>query len=92
MTNGGLSLSRPTATELSPLLVVKYGMSKFTIEFGPIATAKLDELATEAERSKTEIVRRALDVYNDLFDQTHCDGKRLILEDPKTGEQQNLLL
>jgi predicted transcriptional regulator len=66
-------------------------MSTFTIEFGPIGTTKLDELATEAERSKTEIVRRALDVYNDIFNQTR-QGKRLILEDPKTGEQQNLLL
>jgi predicted transcriptional regulator len=67
-------------------------MSTVTIEFGPIATAKLEELAIEAERSKTEIVRRALDVYNEIFNQTRRQGKRLILEDPKTGERENLLL
>jgi hypothetical protein len=67
-------------------------VSKFRIEFGPIATAKLEELATEAGRSKTEIVQRVLDVYNEIFEQTRHNGKRLILEDPTTGERENLLL
>lgn len=67
-------------------------MSKFTIEFGPKAAAKLDELATETERPKTEIVRRALEVYSDILTETKVHGKKLILEDPKTGEREGLHL
>jgi hypothetical protein len=67
-------------------------MAKFIIEFGPRATAKLDELSHASCQSKVEDVRRALDVYNEVFTQTRHQGKRLVLEDPVTAKRENLLL
>jgi hypothetical protein len=66
-------------------------MGKFLVEFGPRATAKLDELAIEAGLSKPQVVRRALDVYTEVFNALYRDGKRLLLQDP-TGEEEGLLL
>jgi predicted transcriptional regulator len=40
-------------------------MSKFTIEFGPRSTARLEDLAFRLETSRTEVVRRALEHYED---------------------------
>ena len=67
-------------------------MSKFTIEFGPKSSDALDRLATQLERPKTEVVRRALDTYNELVRAARDEGKRVIIEDPKTGDKQLLIV
>jgi len=41
------------------------GMAKFTIEFGPKSTERLEDLAARLEISRTDVVRRALEHYED---------------------------
>ncbi len=41
------------------------GMAKFTIEFGPRSTERLESLAKLLEISRAEVVRRALEHYDD---------------------------
>ena len=67
-------------------------MSKFTIEFGPKSSEALDQLSSRLERPKTEVVRRALDVYRDIVHAARDEGKRIVLEDPTTGEKQVLIV
>lgn len=40
-------------------------MAKFTIEFGPKSTARLEDLAFRLEITRAEVVRRALERYED---------------------------
>ncbi len=55
-------------------------MGKFTLEFGPIATARLEEIAKAKELSRADVVRRALEVYSDLLEATATRGSRVVLE------------
>jgi predicted transcriptional regulator len=40
-------------------------MAKFTIEFGPKSIARLEDLAFRLETTRTDVVRRALEHYED---------------------------
>jgi predicted transcriptional regulator len=40
-------------------------MAKFTIEFGPKSTERLEDLAARLEITRAEVVRRALERYDD---------------------------
>jgi predicted transcriptional regulator len=44
-------------------------MGKFTIEFGPRSAERLDELARLLEISRAEVIRRALEHYDDYVTQ-----------------------
>lgn len=63
-------------------------MSKFTIEFGPKSAERLRELAASQELTKTEVVRRALGVY-DAFLEAQKRGERIILE--SEGSQREII-
>lgn len=67
-------------------------MSTFTIEFGPESNRVLERLSEESGRAKVDVVRRALDVYNALSRETKGHGKQIIIEDPKTGDRETLIV
>jgi predicted transcriptional regulator len=62
-------------------------MGKFTLEFGPKSTARLEEIAKTKELSRADVVRRALEVYSDLLDATRDNGK-VILQSKDGGTKE----
>jgi len=65
-------------------------MSKFTLEFGPQSTARLEQIAEGKELKKSEVVRRALELYSHLLEATEDDGK-IVLQD-KEGNAKEVVV
>lgn len=53
-------------------------MGKFTLEFGPKSTQRLEEIAQAKELSRADVVRRALEVYSDLLEAANNDEKVIL--------------
>lgn len=64
-------------------------MAKFTLEFGPKSTARLEEIAVRKEMSRADVVRRALEIYSNLLDAIDDNGK-VVLES-KDGAKKEII-
>ncbi len=59
----------------------------YTIRFPPGDADKLEEMAKEAGLTKAELIRRAINFYQIVID-AKKKGKRIVLEDEKTGVRE----
>lgn len=64
-------------------------MAKFTIEFGPRSTERLEALAKLLEISRSEVVRRALEHYEDHVFQKE-EQRQLNRPGAQVGEPVNV--
>ena len=63
----------------------------YTIRFPPGQQDVIEKLAEEFGVTKAEVIRQALKLYATLM-MAQKKGKRIILEDEKTGEKEWLVL
>ncbi len=63
--------------------------ARLTFELAPKARAKLENLSAETDQSLSEVIRRALGVYDLLWSESKKGGS-LIIRSPK-GEREVLL-
>lgn len=62
---------------------------RVTVDFSDEAYKALGEIAEKLGTSKAEALRRSLALMR--YVTTEGDGQRLIIEDPKTGQRQQLV-
>ena len=63
----------------------------YTIRFPPGQKDVLEEMAKEAGVTKSELIRQALKLYQVVIEAKR-KGKRIILENEKTGEREWLIV
>jgi len=65
-------------------------MAKFTLEFGPKSTERLEQIATSQETSRADVVRRALEVYDELLSRKEQGGHILVTS--SDGKEREVLI
>jgi predicted transcriptional regulator len=66
-------------------------MSKLTVQMSDEMNDVLGELADSRGLAKTQVLRRAVALMKYLDDASN-DGRELLLRNPETGEEQQLVL